>query len=991
MMRFGIKMTNFNFDSAFFRRIIAHSPNTQKAPSVVQLTREAVEAFYDEFDYYPEIGAYAPGVFTILGDHMEYAGTCLLQAALPYGTVIVGKSLNTVKCKAATTSKQVDGLKKTVFPVTYFKNNDVQIYPHWVTFLRGVLNNYPRKDPLGFDALIHSSVPTKKGFGSSAALQVAFYSFLDACCGSKLCKSQFKRGKLCLEAEMADQQNSHKLGIWDNVTSSVSQSCSAVLINCKKNETYPVEIRDIDILFLLTYPNFDIELDDRTCVPRRNMELKLIARLLGLDHINKAAGKHLSILENMDEPSKESVIEILRGFGIEEELIFDFVDELFYFPKSMTDFVLYAGEATENYDASVSTASESKAPGEVLTNEEEEDEEEAVSHAFPTPCFQPSKPGGPRQEKPKESPLNYLDKQLIELCKGKLGDDEPPPVKVCEQINCLGGIENLSVESGMTVIGRLLRRLRHVISEKNRCNEIPEILDRCDYFEFGTKLIQSHLSLKLDYQISCPTLDNLVMLAINSDDVYGAKMMSGGGTITLLHRRALEDLIEKIKQSYPEKTFQFYSVFPSPGADILNIGVKKNPKSTLSNRYLNKDELMKKAVQNFNETYKYMPSHGAYCPGVVNFIGDHADYNHGFTMSMAVSLLTVVVGAYNGTSKVRVVTTDDVHSEPQKVIFPLPLDEDLTPGRIKWLKLIKGVISMFRETINGFDCLIESNIPNGLGISNQTVTVTAFYTFLEVLTGHKTKDLCQKAYDCMQVQQDFGNVSCGAGDPTVSVRARQDYAILLDCRSLTSTLIPFQDTSVSVVMAFTCQVATDIRRLLFSRMEDCYKVAKALGAKTLRCLGVHELQDSKTKKLSEDAIRRAKHVILENERVLRSAEAMKNNDFEYLGELMVASHNSLRYNFEVTTPELDFLVERAMEVDGVLGSKMHCGGNSSCIITLVKRWAVDDLIEYLQNTYCEKLDFYIVTPYKGCGPLGVKEYVDSLPGPQFVFEDVFPF
>lgn len=73
-------MTNFNFDSAFFRRIIAHSPNTQKAPSVVQLTREAVEAFYDEFDYYPEIGAYAPGVFTILGDHMEYAGTCLLQA-----------------------------------------------------------------------------------------------------------------------------------------------------------------------------------------------------------------------------------------------------------------------------------------------------------------------------------------------------------------------------------------------------------------------------------------------------------------------------------------------------------------------------------------------------------------------------------------------------------------------------------------------------------------------------------------------------------------------------------------------------------------------------------------------------------------------------------------------------------------------------------------------------------------------------------------------
>lgn len=81
----------------------------------------------------------------------------------------------------------------------------------------------------------------------------------------------------------------------------------------------------------------------------------------------------------MDEPSKESVIEILRGFGIEEELIFDFVDELFYFPKSMTDFVLYAGEAAENYDASVSTASESKAPGEVLTNEEEEDEE-AVSH-----------------------------------------------------------------------------------------------------------------------------------------------------------------------------------------------------------------------------------------------------------------------------------------------------------------------------------------------------------------------------------------------------------------------------------------------------------------------------------------------------------------------------------------------------------------------------------------------------------------------------------
>jgi galactokinase len=275
-----------------------------------------------------------------------------------------------------------------------------------------------------------------------------------------------------------------------------------------------------------------------------------------------------------------------------------------------------------------------------------------------------------------------------------------------------------------------------------------------------------------------------------------------------------------------------------------------------------------------------------------------------------------------------------------------------------WVNYPSGVLAGFMArgiTPGGFDALIHSTVPLGGGLSSSAALEVATATLLETITGQKL-DLVEKALLCQKAEHQYAGVPCGIMDQFISVMGRKDHLLLLDCRSRRTELVPMSDPSVSLLVT-----NTNVKHALTGgeyakRRAQCEAGAKALGVASLRDATLATLEQGRGR-MEDVVFRRARHVIGEIERTTQAAREIQASHWKAAGELMYASHYSLRDDYEVSCVELDAVVEIARGIGlegGVYGCRMTGGGFGGCTVALVKTEAVAAITKKLAEDYHRK-------------------------------------
>lgn len=385
---------------------------------------------------------------------------------------------------------------------------------------------------------------------------------------------------------------------------------------------------------------------------------------------------------------------------------------------------------------------------------------------------------------------------------------------------------------------------------------------------------------------------------------------------------------------------------------------------------------MKETVlKKFEELYGDAQGVNVYfAPGRVNMIGEHTDYNGGHVFPCALT-----IGTYAAVRKRddRKLNFFSMNFEEMGVIES-SLD-DLTPSDAAgWTNYPKGVMWAFagRGMVMdcGLDIVLNGNIPNGSGLSSSAS--------LEVLTGYLLKDLY--GFDVTNVdlakigqysENNFNGMNCGIMDQFASAMGKKDNAIFLDTADLSYEYAPLVLDGAKIVVTNSNVKHSLVNSAYNERRSECEKALEELQTvvdiKGLGDLTEEAFEDNKSAIKDEVRIRRAKHAVYENRRTIRAVEALKNNDLKLFGELMNASHVSLRDDYEVSCEEIDVLVEEAWKIDGVIGSRITGGGFGGCTVSIVRDEAVDTFKEKVGAAYKERVgktaDFYVVEIGDGPG------------------------
>jgi galactokinase len=366
-------------------------------------------------------------------------------------------------------------------------------------------------------------------------------------------------------------------------------------------------------------------------------------------------------------------------------------------------------------------------------------------------------------------------------------------------------------------------------------------------------------------------------------------------------------------------------------------------------------ELSEQAAQQFVRIYGRQPTWIAAAPGRVNLIGEHTDYNDGFVFPMAIERYTVIA-ADRPTAGTKLVRLCSTHSDkPVMIDLSKPLKPFPKGG---WANYPLGVIAGFQSrglNPGGFDALVYSTVPLGGGLSSSAALEVAMATLLEIITGKKL-DPVEKALLCQKAEHDFAGMPCGIMDQFISVLGRENHILLLDCRSRKPELVPMTDTSVAVLI-----VNTNVKHELTgseypTRRKQCETAASILGVPSLRDATPDALERAKGR-MDEVVYRRARHVIGEIERTPHAAEGIRAGNWPTVGQLMYASHYSLKDDYEVSCPELDAVVEIAQNIGpkgGVIGCRMTGGGFGGCAVSLVRTDAVQRITRALDEAYERK-------------------------------------
>ena len=385
--------------------------------------------------------------------------------------------------------------------------------------------------------------------------------------------------------------------------------------------------------------------------------------------------------------------------------------------------------------------------------------------------------------------------------------------------------------------------------------------------------------------------------------------------------------------------------------------------------------MKEKLIQQFQELYKGEGEIRSYfAPGRVNLIGEHTDYNGGHVFPCALTLGTYGIVRSRSDRKLRFYSANF----ERLGVIETSLDELVPDPKANWTNYPKGVMWAFEKRgyklTHGLDILIYGNIPNGSWLSSSAS--------LEVLTGVILKDTYGfdvSMVDIALIGQDsennFNGCNCGIMDQFASAMGKKDHAIFLDTNTLHYEYAPVVLEDAKIVITNSKVKHSLVDSAYNDRRNECETALKELKAAVkIESLGeLTEEEYEAHKDVIKDAVRqkRAKHAVYENQRTIRAVEALKNQDVELFGKLMNASHESLRYDYEVSCKEIDILVDLAQAMPGVLGSRITGGGFGGCTVSIAKNDAVDTFISEIGKTYQEKVgheaEFYVVDIGDGAG------------------------
>jgi galactokinase len=355
----------------------------------------------------------------------------------------------------------------------------------------------------------------------------------------------------------------------------------------------------------------------------------------------------------------------------------------------------------------------------------------------------------------------------------------------------------------------------------------------------------------------------------------------------------------------------------------------------------------------FREIYRRTPRLFA-APGRVNLIGEHTDYNQGFVLPMAVDRHTVVAAA---TSELKVIR---VHSINLGQHAEIDLNKPYAPGQRHWVEYVEGVARVLREQgipITSADLVIASDVPIGSGLSSSAaLEMSVGYALLQ-LTGQQV-DLVTLALAAQKAEHLYAGAKVGLMDQLASAFGERQHALLIDCRSLERTLIKLKIGDHAVVVCDT-NVRHELAASEYNqRREECERGVEILkqylpNIRALRDVSVADFEAYQSV-LPEPIRSRCRHVVFENDRTLRAAEALRNGDLAEFGKLMKQSHESLRYDYEVSSRELDLMVEIALAQKGVIGARMTGGGFGGSTVNIVQRNVLDEFSENVRRIYNER-------------------------------------
>lgn len=330
------------------------------------------------------------------------------------------------------------------------------------------------------------------------------------------------------------------------------------------------------------------------------------------------------------------------------------------------------------------------------------------------------------------------------------------------------------------------------------------------------------------------------------------------------------------------------------------------------------------------------PEVTARAPGRLEVLGGHTDYNEGFVTAIAIEPATVVAAARRGDSLVRA-WTDYGDAVAQ---FDL---RRLSEGpRGTWADYLAGVASELIAAgceLPGADLAIISDVPVGGGVSSSAALEVAGALALAELAGYSV-DPEALALLCQRAENDFVGMRCGILDQFTSVFARAERVLCLDCRTRGRRLVPMADERVRFVVCDTRKPRELVASAYNERRAECERAAALLGVPTLRDIDSETLADH-AGKLDATLLRRARHVVSENERVLAGVRALESGDWAGLGALIDAAHLSLRDDYEVSCPELEAMRAAALDAPGCLGARLVGAGFGGCVLALVEADAVE--------------------------------------------------
>lgn len=364
--------------------------------------------------------------------------------------------------------------------------------------------------------------------------------------------------------------------------------------------------------------------------------------------------------------------------------------------------------------------------------------------------------------------------------------------------------------------------------------------------------------------------------------------------------------------------------------------------------------MLKKLTAVFKEKFADEPAVFR-SPGRINILGEHTDYNEGFVLPAAINKNIYVAISKRTDKQINLFACDFNESYSTDI-------ENVTQTSIQWPNYVLGVVDQLQKNghnIGGFNLVIDGDIPIGAGLSSsaavECAVIFALNKIFELgLSRMQMVPLAQKA------EHVFAGVNCGIMDQFASMFGKKDHAIKLDCRSLQYEYVPLDLNGYNIVL-FNTNVKHNLASSEYNtRRKQCEEGVSIIaqdypGINSLRDVNMTMLNDY-VEPVDPLIYKRCKFVIQENERLISACEDLKKGNIEALGARMYQTHHGLRFDYEVSCKELDFLVDHVKTNDAVAGARMIGGGFGGCTINLVKAEAVDKLVKDISTDYSKAMN-----------------------------------